>query len=579
MQGFDDQMAEIIESFIVESNELIDKLGQDLLLLEKDGTDAELHNTIFRAVHTVKGTSSFLGFEQMTNLAHNYEDVLNKIRKKELVVSGDVMDIMFEAYDFMKVLLERIEKKDTTPVHLDEIINKLTSVSGQDPENEVSKQRETGDGKDIQPVKDAEREEEKDLEAEKEESNQAGDKTKTSTGRAIDNTIRVDVGRLDGIMNLVGELVLGRNRLAQISDQMKQTYEGSSIEKELSGTFSQLDFITTELQMAVMKARMIPMSKVFNKLPRLIRDLCRESGKKIELQIFGAENELDKSIVEELNDPLVHILRNAADHGIESPDDRVAAGKPETGCVTIQTRQEGNHMAITIADDGRGLDPEKLKAKATQRNLITEDQARDMSNADACNLIFAAGFSTAEKVTNVSGRGVGMDVVCTNVQKLKGIIEIGSEIGIGTTFTIKLPLTLAIIQGLLTQVQKEVFSIPLNSVIEVVRIEKSNIQTIRGKEVIKLRDTILPLVWLSSVFNIPLNGTKRDWIYIVVIGLAEKRIGVVVDTLLGQKEVVIKSLGSYLGTVPGIAGSTILGDGRVIMILDIAPFMKLCGES
>lgn len=579
MQGFDDQMAEIIESFIVESNELIDKLGQDLLLLEKDGTDAELHNTIFRAVHTVKGTSSFLGFEQMTNLAHNYEDVLNKIRKKELVVSGDVMDIMFEAYDFMKVLLERIEKNDTTPVHLDDIIHKLTSVSGQNTENEVSEKKESEDGKNIQPVIDAEPEEEKDPEAEKEESKQAGDKTIPSTGRAIDNTIRVDVGRLDGIMNLVGELVLGRNRLAQISDQMKQTYEGSSIEKELSGTFSQLDFITTELQMAVMKARMVPMSKVFNKLPRLIRDLCRESGKKIELEIFGAENELDKSIVEELNDPLVHILRNAADHGIESPDDRIAAGKSETGRVTIQTRQEGNHMAITIADDGRGLDPEKLKAKATQRNLITEDQAREMSNSEACNLIFAAGFSTAEKVTNVSGRGVGMDVVRTNVQKLKGIIEIRSEIGKGTTLTIKLPLTLAIIQGLLAQVQKEVFSIPLNSVIEVVRIEKSNIQTIRGKEVIKLRDTILPLAWLSSVFNIPLNGTKRDWIYIVVIGLAEKRIGVVVDTLLGQKEVVIKSLGSYLGTVPGIAGSTILGDGRVIMILDIAPFMKLCGES
>ena len=579
MQGFDDQMAEIIESFIVESNELIDKLGQDLLLLEKDGTDAELHNTIFRAVHTVKGTSSFLGFEQMTNLAHNYEDVLNKIRKKELVVSGDVMDIMFEAYDFMKVLLERIEKNDTTPVRLDDIIHKLTSVSGQNTENEVSEKKESEDGKNIQPVIDAEPEEEKDPEAEKEESKQAGDKTIPSTGRAIDNTIRVDVGRLDGIMNLVGELVLGRNRLAQISDQMKQTYEGSSIEKELSGTFSQLDFITTELQMAVMKARMVPMSKVFNKLPRLIRDLCRESGKKIELEIFGAENELDKSIVEELNDPLVHILRNAADHGIESPDDRIAAGKSETGRVTIQTRQEGNHMAITIADDGRGLDPEKLKAKATQRNLITEDQAREMNNSEVCNLIFAAGFSTAEKVTNVSGRGVGMDVVRTNVQKLKGIIEIRSEIGKGTTLTIKLPLTLAIIQGLLAQVQKEVFSIPLNSVIEVVRIEKSNIQTIRGKEVIKLRDTILPLAWLSSVFNIPLNGTKRDWIYIVVIGLAEKRIGVVVDTLLGQKEVVIKSLGSYLGTVPGIAGSTILGDGRVIMILDIAPFMKLCGES
>jgi two-component system, chemotaxis family, sensor kinase CheA len=575
MQGFDDQMEEIIESFIVESNELIDKLGQDLLLLEKDGKDAELHNTIFRAVHTVKGTSSFLGFDQMTNLAHNYEDVLNKIRKKELVVSGDVMDIMFEAYDFMKILLERIEKKDNTPVVLDDIIHKLTTV--QIPGTGVSDKNEARIEHDVKQEKEV-REEIK-SQPEHEEPTSPDDKTNSTGVRAVDNTIRVDVGRLDGIMNLVGELVLGRNRLSQISDQMKQYQEGTSIEKELTGTFSQLDFITTELQMAVMKARMVPMSKAFNKLPRLIRDLCRESGKKIELNIVGAENELDKSIIEELNDPLVHILRNAADHGIESPADRIAAGKPEAGSVTIQTRREGNYMAITIADDGRGLDPEKLKAKAIQRNLITGDQARDMSNPDACNLIFAPGFSTAEKVTNVSGRGVGMDVVRTNVQKLKGIIEINSEAGKGTTFTIKLPLTLAIIQGLLAQVQNEIFSIPLNSVLEVVRIEKSNIQTIRGKEVIKLRDTILPLVCLSSVFNIPPNGTKRNRIYIVVIGLAEKRIGVVVDTLLGQKEVVIKSLGEYLGTIPGIAGSTILGDGRVIMILDIAPFMKLCGEA
>jgi two-component system chemotaxis sensor kinase CheA len=380
-------------------------------------------------------------------------------------------------------------------------------------------------------------------------------------------------------MNLVGELVLGRNRLTQISYLMNQQHEGIPITKDLTETSSQIDFITTELQMAVMKTRMVPIAKVFNKLPRLVRDLMKETGKDIELVTFGEDTELDKSIIEELNDPLVHLMRNAGDHGLEDTAGRRAAGKPERGTITVRAEHEGNHIVISVADDGRGMDPEKLKAKAIERGMITEAQAREMSKSEAFNLVFAPGFSTAAKVTNVSGRGVGMDVVRTNIQKLKGIIEIESEMGKGSKIIIKLPLTLAIIQALLVEVDREVFSVPLESVLEVVRIQPKDINTISGREVVRLRNTVLPLARLQSIMGTS-NGSEHqdDWIYIVVVGLAQQRLGIVVDSLLGQKEVVIKSLGGYLGTVPGIAGSTILGDGRVIMIIDVGELMKLYTE-
>jgi two-component system, chemotaxis family, sensor kinase CheA len=565
MSDFDNEMDEILQSFIIESNELIEKLGQDLLELEKAPTNSELQNTIFRAVHTIKGTSSFLGFDQITDLTHNYEDILNKIRRNDLSVTAEIMDVMFEAYDFMKILLERVEQKDSSPIDLSEINAKLVAL-GDAPGGHAEP--------DTTAASDAE-EREPDQLIEK-ESGPDNPTARTPGSRTADNTLRVDVARLDSIMNLVGELVLGRNRLSQITETLTQEYEGVSIEKDLNETYSQIDFLTTELQMAVMKARMVPMAKVFNKLPRLIRDLSRETGKSIDLQVIGSENELDKSIVEELNDPLVHILRNAADHGIESPEERATAGKPETGTVVVRSRQEGNHMVISVSDDGKGLDSEKLKRKAVEKQLITEEHAREMTEQDAYNLIFTPGFSTAKVVTSVSGRGVGMDVVRTNILKLKGLIEIESALGKGTTLIIKLPLTLAIIQGLLTQVSNEIFSVPLNSVIEVVRIRKDDIDTIRNREVIRLRDSVLSLVRLSEIFSIKANGVHKEWLYVVVVGLAEQRLGIVVDSLLGQKEVVIKSLGSYLGNVKGIAGSTILGDGRVIVIIDVAQLMKMC---
>jgi two-component system chemotaxis sensor kinase CheA len=324
-----------------------------------------------------------------------------------------------------------------------------------------------------------------------------------------------------------------------------------------------------------MKTRMVPIAKVFNKLPRLVRDLSRELAREIDLQIYGEETELDKSIIEAINDPLVHILRNSADHGIESPEDRVKAGKSAKGTVIVKAENEGNHIVISIQDDGKGIDTEKIKNKAIEKGLITAVQAAEMSKREALNIIFAPGFSMAAKVTNVSGRGVGMDVVKTNIAKLKGIVDIESEIGVGSKFIIKLPLTLAIIQGLLVQTSAETIAIPLNSVLEVVRVRKEEIETIHGYEVIRLRDTVLPLARMGSIFAMDYEMKSSEWQYIVVVGLAEERLGIAVDSLLGQREVVIKSLGDYLGTIPGIAGSTILGDGKVIMIIDVGQFMQM----
>jgi two-component system, chemotaxis family, sensor kinase CheA len=586
MPSFDNEMAEIVESFIVESNEILEKLGHDLLELEKNSTDKEMHNVIFRAVHTLKGTSSFLGFEQMTHLSHKCEDVLNKIRRGELEVTSDKMDVMFEAYDILKVLLQRIEAKNTEPVDLASVVERLEAIAqGKAVEKVADKGVGDVEAKTPQatpePSANAEKPQEPPQKQHEEQGARLQEQSEKQGGqpaqtKAPDTSIRVDVARLDSLMTLVGELVLGRNRLSQIAHVAGEQYENASITRELAETSSHIDFITTELQMAVMKTRMLPISKVFNKLPRLVREVSKEMGKEIELVLVGEETELDKTLVEELNDPMVHLMRNAGDHGVETPQERIAKGKPGKGTVTVKAEHEGNHIVISIEDDGKGMNPDKLRQKALEKGMITEAEARDMTPQEAFKLIFAPGFSTAEKVTNVSGRGVGMDVVRTNIQRLKGTIDIQSEVNKGTKFVIKLPLTLAIIQALLVEVNKEVFSIPLDSVLEVVRVEENDISTINGREVIRLRNSVLPLARLGEVLRAGTNGHATDSKYIVVVGLAEKRLGIIVESLLGQKEVVIKSIGEYLGSIRGIAGSTILGDGRVIMIIDVGELMKLC---
>ncbi|HQS67595.1 MAG TPA: response regulator [Sulfuricurvum sp.] len=394
-------------------------------------------------------------------------------------------------------------------------------------------------------------------------------------GATVEQTIRVDVKRLDHLMNLIGELVLGKNRLIKINDDVEERYEGEAFLEELNQVVSIVSLVTTDLQIAVMKTRMLPIGKVFNKFPRMIRDLSRELNKKIELDISGEDTELDKSIVEEIGDPLVHIIRNSCDHGIETGDVRVANGKEEGGTIQLKAYHEGNHIVIQIIDDGKGLDTDMLKSKAMEKGLITEKEADGMTDKEAYGLIFRPGFSTAAQVTSVSGRGVGMDVVKTNIEKLNGMIDIDSELGRGTSMKLKIPLTLAIIQALLVGVQEEYYAIPLASVLETVRISKDEIYTVENRSVMRLRDEVLSLVHIGDIFEVERVFDNSEHAYVVVLGLAESKIGLIVDTLIGQEEIVIKSLGEYLKGIEGIAGATIRGDGGVTLIVDVAALMQM----
>ena len=545
-----DELKELVGDFIVETSEIIENLDQDLVELEHKKNDLDLLNKIFRGAHTVKGSSSFLGFEKMTTVTHNAEEILNKLRKGEMVVSAEIMDILLEFVDVVKKILTDI-KGGTDATQIDEVVRKLKLAN---------------EGRIISlppapPVK--------------QESNpqqQDGEQVKKAA-LSMDQTIRVDVTRLDALMNLVGELVLGRNRIAQLSSSMEKKFENEYLVEQLTETTSQIGLITTELQLAVMKTRMIPIGKTFNKFPRMVRDLARDKNKEIDLVISGEETELDKSVVEEIGDPLIHMIRNSIDHGIEDVDIREQLGKTVKGTIWLSAYHEGNHIVIEIRDDGKGLNADKLKKKAVEKGVISAEEAAVMDDDAAHGLIFYPGFSTAEKVTNISGRGVGMDVVKTNIEKLNGLIAIESELNAGTKFQLKLPLTLAILQALFVEVAGESFAIPLVSVIETVRVNIADVHSFEGREVLKLRNSILSLLRLNEVFE--LDSVARDEFYVVVVGVAEKRIGFIVDKLIGQEEIVMKSLGEYLGNKPGISGAAIMGDGRVRLILDVAGIMEI----
>ena len=638
-----DDMKEIMEDFLIEAFELIEQIDHDLVELEANPEDLELLNRIFRVAHTVKGSSSFLNFDVLTELTHHMEDVLNKARKGELKITPDIMDIVLESVDMMKGLLESIRDNGSDAaagIDIKNICVRLTQISeGEAPSaaaeapaapvpEPVKEPEPVAPAEEAAPeVSDAELSKLSDSEVEAEierllKVRKAEDQARraskgiapkspeeiapatsaapapapkpapsrerdadkkvpaasSNSAVAQEQTIRVEVKRLDHLMNLIGELVLGKNRLLKIYDDVEERYEGEKFLEELNQVVSSLSLVTTDIQLAVMKTRMLPIAKVFNKFPRMIRDLSRDLGKQIDLEISGEETELDKSIVEEIGDPLVHIIRNSCDHGIEDPETRKAMGKPEKGLVQLKAYNEGNHIVVEIVDDGKGLDADMLKAKSIEKGIITEREADAMSEKEAFGLIFKPGFSTAAKVTNVSGRGVGMDVVKTNIEKLNGIIDIESEVGKGTVMKLKIPLTLAIIQSLLVGTQEEFYAIPLASVLETVRVPIDDIYTIDGKNVLRLRDEVLSLVRLSDVFGVNKVFDGGDQTYVVIIGVAEAKLGIIVDTLVGQEEIVIKSMGDYLQNIPGIAGATIRGDGRVTLIIDVGAMMEMAKD-
>lgn len=619
----DPEMQEIFEGFIAETGELLETLSQDLMLLENNPNDMDLLNSIFRGFHTIKGTASFMGFETIAVITHHAEDILNKMRRNELTVTNEIVDILLEVQDWIVLLIERIQDGNNDPVDYSSTIAAIDKIRGGSPESELqskspneiksesqkidtdSKQSAVErvlqnsksivekegdfDSDDIAMLQAAFDEinqsfnslankdnedskvEAKSIKPTISEQQKSQPKEQGNSKNVKHNeSIRIDVDRVESLMDLSGELVLGRNRLQQITDNLIEQQGNKETIKDLIESTAQIDFVTSEIQSAVMRMRMVPVGKLYQKAPRIVRDLTREFNKKIKLVVEGEETEIDRGIIEELNDPLVHMIRNSCDHGVESPQERIELGKPEEGTIKLDADQEGNNIVLKISDDGKGMDPEKLKSKAVEKGVITTEQAANMTDREAYQLIFAPGFSMAKQVSSVSGRGVGMDVVRTNIQKLKGMIEIESELGKGTTFIIKLPLTLAIIQGLLVKVSDETFAIPLSSVIEVVAVNESKVKTVNNQEVIRIRDEVTPISRLDLALKC--SEIKKDLKnrYVVNVGVGVHKLGLVVDELLGQQEIVIKSLGEYLGDISGIAGSTILGDGRVIMIIDVA---------
>jgi two-component system chemotaxis sensor kinase CheA len=610
----DDELKEILSEFLVEAEEMIELLDQRFISLEADPTNRAMLDEIFRAMHSMKGSGGFLGFTRLVDVAHRAENILNKLRQGDMAVTPAVINVVLEAVDVVKLLMADIRESGTdTHVEVVAISAKLDNIlAGQQPgqvETSVTPSISASDPTvPTEPTNDAtaptklgeiliqegSASKEQVLEALEQQDRklplgeilvQSGvitEKTletalqkqaKPSKGGEDDQTIRVETSRLDSVMNLVGELVLGRNRLMKLGGGLEQSYENEPLVRGLTETLAQLNLVTTDLQLAVMKTRMLPIRKVLAKFPRMVRDLSQKLGKQVRLELHGEETELDKSVADEVGDPLVHIVRNAIDHGIELPAERQASGKALEGLVRIAASQEGNSIVIRIQDDGKGLQVDRIKAKALSRGIVSEAELASMDPRDVLNMVFLPGFSTAEKVTDVSGRGVGMDVVRTNIRRINGSVEIDSQAGKGSVITIKLPLTIAIIQALLVEVEQATFAIPLGSVIEAVKITKDDVKTINGREVLTLRERVLPLLRLSEEFEIP-RDTTCDKFYVVVVGMGERHVGVIVDRLRSQEEVVIKSMGDYLSEIKGVAGATITGEGKVVLILDIPELVQ-----
>lgn len=693
-------LSQYLDLFLQEADEQLEVLEQETLKLEQEPTKERL-DAIFRAAHTLKGSSRAMGFSNFADITHEMENLLDELRAGRKVVTTPVADALLACLDVLKDLKDSISAGNGDGGDYKELIQTLKDLSavGSGAKNEAPaaapaptaglepptlpddihaalhdaaeqqpvfltsfklhpdcvmkfarafmainqildggellhtvpsredieeerfeqvfhlyfshertlaevRQRMSGIGEvdayTVEPwtettgvasatpsseasaAAQSEAPETNAVEATADEAKPASEPAvatptaaagsgngakRTETGQ----TVRVDVARLDELMNLVGELVIDRTRLSQIGAGLAAVYPRDENIEALAETVGHINRITSDLQDQIMKARMLPIETVFNRFPRVVRDLAQKCGKQVNLDLSGGETELDRSVIEVIGDPLLHILRNCVDHGVETPEERVAAGKPATGTIKLSARHQENHIVIEISDDGKGIDTEKVKAKAVEKGTLTKDQADKMTEKEALNLIFASGLSTAAKISDISGRGVGMDIVRSNIQKLGGLIDLESTVGVGSRFMLKLPLTLAIIRGLLIKVSGVVYVVPLGSVIETMNIKHSEIQKVKGSEAVMIRGQTVPIVRLRKVFSTRefTPESDADHSYIVVVGLAEQRIALVVDSLVGEQEVVIKSLSRYCGDVSGISGATILGNGNVALIMDV----------
>ena len=589
-------MDDITKEFLVESYENLDRLDRDLVALEKDPHAKDTLGSIFRTIHTLKGGSGFLGFGKLEAVAHVGENLLSKLRDGLLVINPEITSALLSTVDAVRAMLGEIEKtgqpgendysglielltrlnddKNAAPTVeptalptppcdaatvVAEAIENVTKATLPAPAPAPVTTPEAAMLPVAKPVVAP-------TAAPQMEAPPATEPAEVRSSGVSDSTIRVDVGLLDKLMNLVGELVLARNQVLQFTSQRTDS--------AFLATSQRLNLITTELQGSVMKTRMQPIGNVWSKLPRVVRDLATACGKQVRIEMKGKETELDKTIIEAIKDPLTHIVRNSADHGIEKPDVRVARGKPEEGCLKMRAYHEGGQVNIEINDDGGGIDIERVKQKALQRGLLTNEQISRMSDHEALHLIFLPGFSTAEKITNVSGRGVGMDVVKTNIEKIGGTVDLQSQPGVGTTIKIKIPLTLAIIPALIVTSGGDRFAIPQVSLLELVRMEgeqaRKQIEFIHGAPVYRLRGQLLPLAYLNRELKIGAESASgQDAINIVVLQADGHPFGLVVDEINDTEEIVVKPLGKQLKGVASFAGATIMGDGRVALILDV----------
>ncbi len=675
---------EMIGAFIGEVEEQLQLLENGIVELERNGETAEVIQELFRAAHTLKGSSATMGFEKMKNLTHEMENVLDRIRNGLLEISRPVVDVLFECLDYLNMLKQEFAsdinniKTETTPVisKLKEILSKnkpdddsnmadnikveqrsqttfvldakqqeqinqaltigqnvlvcevniledsqmkssracvimnflnewgtvismVPNILEAPIDTDISKiaflvltqmnedaleHKARNDLMDVSEVKvfpylteDSQFKTKIDDDGERDKNNAPSAKIVEDEKKAV-HTVRIDVDRLERMMDLVGELVIEQIRIAQVSNNLYNQYPSDETVDDLIGISNRVSVLIDELQQAIMKARMIPVQQLFSRFPRMVRDLSYSLNKEVNLVLEGGETEIDRTIMEEMSDPLIHLIRNAIDHGIENPEVRRKAGKPEKGTLRVTALPEDSNVIITVEDDGAGIDAQAIKQSAVKKRIITEQEADNMTEQQLIDLIFHTGFSTSEKVSDVSGRGVGMDIVRSHIEKLNGIIDVETCAGAGTKFIIKLPiklpLTLAILKGLLVKINNETYALPMNNVVEIVRKPKKEIESINDQAVTVIRDRATPLIWLHDYFGIP-RGKERENTLIVLLGIAEKRFGLVVDELIGNQEIVVTNLGSYIGKVEGISGATILGDRSVACILDVVGVSKI----
>ncbi len=575
---------ELLQDFVVESEELLQAMDQDMVAWEATPANVELLNRIFRALHTIKGTASFLALDSIVRLSHRAEDVLNGLRRGDCQPTRRLMDTLLAARDQLGVMLTDVRNQKVRDYPIDDLLQELEQVQRPDrrqPLGEILVDQRIIPPEALAAALQAQ--------ASQPEPRKLGEilieqgaASRAQIGEALSRqknasearnnlqSMRVDVRKLDQLINLVGELVLERNRMVRLTrDLSAGSLDRGAFDTALALSTARLSFVTDELQIAGLKTRMVPIESVFRRFPRMVRDLASAVGKHVQLVLDGQDNEIDKTMVELIADPLVHLVRNSLDHGIELPEVRERAGKPRNGTIRLEASQKGDQIVIAISDDGAGIDPDRVLAKALEKGLVSPERTKALTKREILDFIFLPGFSTAQNVSDLSGRGVGMDVVRSNLSKLNGAIELESAVGQGTTLRLGLPLTLAILPVLLVEVSQETYALPLRAVIATLRIADTQIHRVEGGEVLRLQEEAIPLLRLGTMFARPSNGNPSAQ-KAVILRVGLKRIALMVDKLVGQESTVVKPLGVYLQGSSQLAGATIGGDGRVRLVLDPA---------